>query len=88
MLATSCPYCHATFRVVQDQLKICNGIVRCGSIAGSFNGIEQLQSADAALSTERDRAESPDAWPESAEANPNPFTIVAQVDEKTTLSIR
>ena len=86
MLATSCPYCHTTFRVVQDQLKICNGIVRCGSCRQVFNGIEQLQSADAVLPTEHSRAENLSSWPESAEANPNPFTIVARVDEKAAFT--
>lgn len=86
MLATSCPYCHTTFRVVQDQLKICNGIVRCGSCRQVFNGIEQLQSADAALLAERDRADNRPSWPESAEANPNPFTVVAQEDNKTAFT--
>ncbi|MBS1187286.1 MAG: hypothetical protein H6R04_1304 [Burkholderiaceae bacterium] len=41
-LATRCPYCHTTFRVVQDQLKLFNGIVRCGSCQQIFNGVEQL----------------------------------------------
>lgn len=86
MLATSCPYCHTTFRVVQDQLKICNGIVRCGSCRQVFNGIEQLQSADAALLAERDHAENRISWPESAEANPNPFTVVAHEDDKAAFT--
>jgi len=86
MLATSCPYCHTTFRVVQDQLKICNGIVRCGSCRQVFNGIEQLQSADAALLATSDRVETQTSWPESAEANPNPFTVVAQEDEKAAFT--
>ncbi len=42
VLATRCPYCHTTFRVVEDQLKLCNGIVRCGSCQQIFNGSEQL----------------------------------------------
>jgi len=86
MLATSCPYCHTTFRVVQDQLKICNGIVRCGSCRQVFNGIEQLQSADSALLATSDRAENRTSWPESAEANPNPFTVVAQEDDKAAFT--
>lgn len=86
MLATSCPYCHTTFRVVQDQLKICNGIVRCGSCRQVFNGIEQLQSADAALLAASERAENRMHWPESAEANPNPFTVVAQEEDKAAFT--
>ncbi|MEA5097808.1 MAG: zinc-ribbon and DUF3426 domain-containing protein [Burkholderiaceae bacterium] len=41
-LATRCPYCSTTFRVVQDQLKLFNGIVRCGNCRQIFNGVEQL----------------------------------------------
>ena len=82
-LATRCPYCQTTFRVVQDQLKICNGIVRCGACRQVFNGIEQLQSADVVLQAERARAENEATWPASAEANPNPMTIVAQEDTFT-----
>lgn len=41
-LATRCPYCYTTFRVVQDQLKLRNGIVRCGTCKQIFNGSEQL----------------------------------------------
>ena len=80
MLATRCPYCHTTFRVVQDQLKLCNGIVRCGSCRQVFNGIEQLQSADAASQSmreharEQEKAQEKPAWPESAEANPVSYT--------------
>ena len=88
MLATRCPYCRTTFRVVQDQLKLCNGIVRCGSCRQVFNGIEQLQSADAAAQAMRDEVAAQPAqsnatdWPASAAANPDPVTIVA--DEPLT----
>ena len=77
MLATRCPYCRTTFRVVQDQLKICNGIVRCGSCRQVFNGIEQLQSADTALQAAREQARQQSSWPESAQSDINPVTIMA-----------
>ena len=79
MLATRCPYCHTTFRVVQDQLKICNGIVRCGSCRQVFNGIEQLQRADALALAAQGNA----SWPDSAYANVYPVTIIASDDEKS-----
>jgi predicted Zn finger-like uncharacterized protein len=41
-LATQCPYCHTAFRVVNDQLKLHAGIVRCGACKQTFNGIEHL----------------------------------------------
>jgi predicted Zn finger-like uncharacterized protein len=41
-LATRCPHCHTTFRVVPDQLKLRAGLVRCGACKEIFNGIENL----------------------------------------------
>ncbi len=41
-LATRCPACHTTFRVVQDQLKVSEGWVRCGRCNEVFNAIEGL----------------------------------------------
>lgn len=42
LLATKCPYCLTTFRVVNDQLKLHAGVVRCGCCQKTFNGIEHL----------------------------------------------
>ncbi|MBS1171022.1 MAG: hypothetical protein H6R01_1940 [Burkholderiaceae bacterium] len=59
-LATRCPYCHTTFRVVQDQLKLFNGIVRCGSCQQIFNGVEQLlrdETAAASRPLERQKSQ-------------------------------
>ena len=41
-LATRCPACGTIFRVVQDQLKVSEGWVRCGQCHEVFHGIEQL----------------------------------------------
>jgi predicted Zn finger-like uncharacterized protein len=41
-LATRCPHCNTTFRVVHDQLKLRSGMVRCGNCKQVFNGIEHL----------------------------------------------
>lgn len=41
-LATRCPACGTTFRVVQDQLKVSEGWVRCGRCNEVFNAIEGL----------------------------------------------
>ena len=81
LLATRCPYCRTTFRVVQDQLKICNGIVRCGSCRQVFNGIEQLQRADAAALSQNPPPQEPAAWPASADINP--VTIVGEAPEQS-----
>lgn len=41
-LATRCPACSTTFRVVQDQLKVSEGWVRCGQCQEVFNALETL----------------------------------------------
>ena len=42
VLATRCPHCRTTFRVVQDQLKLRGGLVRCGACKEIFNGTVNL----------------------------------------------
>lgn len=41
-LATRCPACGTVFRVVQDQLKVSDGWVRCGRCSEVFNAAEGL----------------------------------------------
>lgn len=41
-LATRCPTCGTVFRVVQDQLLVSEGWVRCGRCAGVFNAADDL----------------------------------------------
>jgi len=41
-LATRCTSCATAFRVVQDQLKVSEGWVRCGRCDGVFNALEGL----------------------------------------------
>lgn len=41
-LATRCPSCSTVFRVVQDQLKISEGWVRCGRCSEVFNALDGL----------------------------------------------
>lgn len=41
-LATRCPACGTAFRVVQDQLRVSEGWVRCGRCSEVFNAIEHL----------------------------------------------
>lgn len=45
-LATRCPSCGTIFRVVQDQLKVSDGWVRCGQCQEVFHGIEALFDLD------------------------------------------
>lgn len=45
-LATSCPACGTVFRVIQDQLKVSEGWVRCGQCQEVFNALEGLFDLD------------------------------------------
>ena len=45
-LATRCTACGTVFRVVQDQLKISEGWVRCGRCKEVFNALEGLFDLD------------------------------------------
>lgn len=47
-LATRCPECGTTFKVVRDQLRISDGWVRCGRCSHVFDGTEHLHDPDAA----------------------------------------
>lgn len=46
-LATTCPNCGTCFRVVQDQLRVSEGWVRCGHCQQVFNALESLFDLDA-----------------------------------------
>lgn len=41
-LATTCPYCKISFKVVVDQLKLHRGMVRCGACQRVFSGFDFL----------------------------------------------
>ena len=45
-LATTCPQCKTSFKVVPDQLKLRRGLVRCGACAHVFSGIDFLRYVD------------------------------------------
>ena len=45
-LATRCTACGTVFRVVQDQLKVSEGWVRCGRCSAVFNALEGLLDLD------------------------------------------
>ncbi len=62
-LATRCTTCGTIFRVVQDQLRVSEGWVRCGRCAEVFDAREQL------FDLERD---SPPPWPPHAGAGTPP----------------
>lgn len=55
-LATRCTACGTAFRVVEDQLKVSEGWVRCGSCNAVFNAAEHLFDARDETSTQTDLA--------------------------------
>lgn len=42
-LATTCPQCNTSFKVVPDQLKLRRGLVRCGTCQHVFSGVDYLR---------------------------------------------
>ena len=61
-LATRCTSCGTAFRVVQDQLKVSEGWVRCGRCDEVFNALEGL------FDLARDASSRPTESKEKAEA--------------------
>lgn len=45
-LATTCPHCKTSFKVVADQLKLRRGLVRCGKCQEVFSGVDYLRYID------------------------------------------
>lgn len=73
-LATSCPSCGTVFRVVQDQLKISEGWVRCGHCQEVFNALEGLFDLNRRAAVPAPAGSPPPAQPElatPANADPN-----------------
>ena len=72
-LAARCPACGTVFRVVQDQLRVSDGWVRCGRCAEVFNAIENLvdieadPSAPASRSAVRERTIEDEAEPQAGD---------------------
>jgi predicted Zn finger-like uncharacterized protein len=63
-LATRCTACNTVFRVVQDQLKVSEGWVRCGRCGAVFNALEglfDLEPEPAAAPAGADASEVPHA---------------------------
>lgn len=83
-LATRCTSCGTVFRVVQDQLKVSEGWVRCGRCNQVFNALEGLfdLERDAPIEAWQPPAapESPKAAP-AAPADPTSSAAPAQDDE-------
>ncbi|MCE4061673.1 DUF3426 domain-containing protein [Pandoraea sputorum] len=68
VLATRCPHCHTVFRVVADQLKLRDGLVRCGHCREVFDGRAYL--CDPPAEDTPPASSSPSATPDAASAAP------------------
>jgi predicted Zn finger-like uncharacterized protein len=73
-LATRCTACGTVFRVVQDQLKVSEGWVRCGKCTGVFNALEGLFDLD---------RDTPPEWPVPT----NPAFAATQPGETDVLNV-
>lgn len=71
-LATRCPVCQTVFRVVQDQLKVSEGWVRCGRCAKVFNAFEGLFDLEREFPALRSPTPSQRVLDDLARRNPHP----------------
>jgi len=65
-LATTCPQCKTSFKVVPDQLKLSRGSVRCGVCQNVFSGIDHLRYVD------QSALQSPKAGHSGTDTGPRP----------------
>lgn len=79
-LATRCSACGTSFRVVQDQLKVSGGWVRCGRCGEVFNAIEGLYEVGSPMAERPVRRTAP---PASSSVAP-PSTAIDSVGGSTS----
>ncbi|MEZ5651177.1 MAG: DUF3426 domain-containing protein [Burkholderiaceae bacterium] len=65
-LATTCPSCKTSFKVLSEQLKLRRGMVRCGICQQVFSGVEYLRYVN-------------DARTAAAQSTSNPQTVAADL---------
>lgn len=97
-LATRCTSCNTVFRVVQDQLKVSEGWVRCGRCDAVFNALEglfDLEPPQPAPTPPQPAADAPvvldtpEAGPREplfVEVPPEPATPASRVDEQDRIA--
>lgn len=77
-MATRCPACGTVFRVVEDQLKVSEGWVRCGRCCEVFNAVEGLFDLEATVAVPASvQDEGADATPIDAASPPAPGAAAA-----------
>lgn len=69
-LATTCPQCKTSFKVIPDQLKLRRGLVRCGVCQHVFSGIDYLRYVDDSAKARQKAAAASGAAGASAAAPP------------------
>lgn len=69
-LATRCPHCNTIFKVVQDQLKVSEGWVRCGRCTEVFNALEGLFDMEREAPPQRVVPPAPPAFVQPPPASP------------------
>jgi predicted Zn finger-like uncharacterized protein len=89
-LATTCPRCKTSFKVVADQLKLRRGMVRCGVCQTVFSGLEQLryveseailqQANEAAARAAQNAARSQERVPEATPPRPPESIFLPNAD--------
>jgi predicted Zn finger-like uncharacterized protein len=82
-LATSCPACGTTFRVIEDQLQASEGWVRCGQCHQIFDALERLfdlEQAQAPVVASSPQPSTPHE--EIADAGDEQPTIVAALEDE------
>lgn len=62
-LATTCPQCKTSFKVVADQLKLRRGLVRCGVCQHVFSGLEFLKYVEETTTVRESTPESTTGLP-------------------------
>src|ERR1700704_1586459 len=74
--ATQCPFCQTTFRVVNDQLKLRGGLVRCGHCNEVFDGNAHLLPDQSDQPDQPDQSNQPNSgnWPQQTPITPPPIT--------------
>ncbi len=94
-LATRCTACGTIFRVVQDQLKVSEGWVRCGRCDEVFNALESLFDLTReqppkweAEQSERARAETAERREAHFEASEDEQPTIAELDEEDRIASR
>ena len=76
-LATRCPSCGTVFRVVQDQLRVSEGWVRCGRCNGVFNAAEVMFDIDSGATVSSDLGLPGPAAPGLVKPIPDILPVVA-----------